>query len=95
MLRSTLIVFALLLVAVPLAAQNGTPSAKATADISTLVKCNMTTATNNDGTALLPGSCTHLYTGAHRLSSADCIRGLGRRHKRVRPLRRPQWALYT
>src|SRR5262245_643935 len=64
MLRPILTIGTLLMTAFPLAAQNGTPSAKATADISTLVKCNMTTATNNDGTALLPQSCTDLYTGA-------------------------------
>ena len=62
--RSMLTIGAYCLLTAPLAAQNGLPRSKATADISTLVKCNMTTATNNDGTAVLPGSCTDLYTGA-------------------------------
>ena len=39
-------------------------SSKATAQISTLVKCTMSTATTNDGSAILPTSCTDLYTGA-------------------------------
>lgn len=57
---------ALVVIAVSTAAlaQNGLPSSKATADISTLVKCHMTTATNDDGTAVLPSSCVDLYTGA-------------------------------
>ena len=33
-------------------APNGTPSSKATADVSTLVKCNMTTAQVDDTTTL-------------------------------------------
>lgn len=45
-------------------AQNNLPSSKATADISTLVKCTMTVDTNDDGTAVLPNSCVDLYTGA-------------------------------
>ncbi len=45
-------------------AQNGLASSKATADVTTLVKCTMTTATNNDGTAVLPGTCVDLYSGA-------------------------------
>lgn len=43
-------------------AQNGLPSSKATADINTLVKCNMTTDVN-DGTTP-PASCVNLFTGA-------------------------------
>lgn len=42
----------------------GLPSSKATADINTLVKCNMSTATSGDGGAVLPSSCVDLYTGA-------------------------------
>jgi hypothetical protein len=45
-------------------AQNGLPSSKATADVSTLVKCTMTTQTVNDGAASLPATCVDLYTGA-------------------------------
>lgn len=45
-------------------AQNNVSSSKATADISTLVKCTMSTATVDDGTAVLPSSCVDLYTGA-------------------------------
>jgi hypothetical protein len=44
------------------AAAEGLPSAKATADVNTLVKCTMSTATN-DGSQL-PSSCVDLYTGA-------------------------------
>jgi len=44
-------------------AQNSTPSSKATADINTLVKCNMTTAQVDD-TTTLPASCVDLFTGA-------------------------------
>ena len=57
---------AALAVSLPAAAfaQNGLPSSKATADISTLVKCTMSTQTLNDGTAAVPGSCVDLYTGA-------------------------------
>jgi hypothetical protein len=46
------------------ATAQGTPSSKATADISTVVKCNMSTATTNDGAAVLPTQCFDLYTGA-------------------------------
>lgn len=42
-------------------AQNGLPSSKATADVNTLVKCTMSTATN-DGTQV-PASCVDLFTG--------------------------------
>lgn len=45
-------------------AQNGVPSAKATADINTLVTCKMSTATNNDAGFQLPASCMDIYTGA-------------------------------
>jgi hypothetical protein len=45
-------------------AQNGLPSSKATADVSTLVTCKMSTATNNDASFQLPASCTDIYTGA-------------------------------
>jgi hypothetical protein len=39
-------------------------SSKATAAVNTLVKCTMSTATTNDGTAVLPSSCVDLWTGA-------------------------------
>jgi hypothetical protein len=42
----------------------GTPSSKATAAVNTLVKCTMSTATTNDGTAVLPTSCVDLWSGA-------------------------------
>lgn len=42
----------------------GLPSTKATADISTLVKCTMTTAQADDDPTILPASCVDLYTGA-------------------------------
>ena len=46
----------------PAFAQNA--SSKATAAVNTLVKCTMSTATNDDGTAVLPTSCVDLWTGA-------------------------------
>lgn len=46
------------------ASAEGLPSSKATADVTTLVKCHMSTATNDDGTAVLPTSCVDLFTGA-------------------------------
>ncbi len=42
--------------------QSGTPSSKATADINTLTKCNMTTAQVDD-TITMPASCTDVFTG--------------------------------
>lgn len=42
----------------------GLPSSKATADISTLVKCTMSTAQADDDPTILPASCVDLYTGA-------------------------------
>jgi hypothetical protein len=42
-------------------AQNGTPSSKATADVNTLVRCTMSTA-STEGIAL-PSSCVDLFTG--------------------------------
>lgn len=53
------------LCAAPAFAQsNGLPSSKASADINTLVKCTMSTATSDDGEAVIPASCVNLYTGA-------------------------------
>jgi hypothetical protein len=43
------------------ASAEGLPSSKATADINTLVKCNMTTVGE---TVNLPASCVNLFTGA-------------------------------
>jgi hypothetical protein len=51
-----------LAVSAPAFAQNA--SSKATAAVNTLVKCTMSTATNNDGTAVLPASCVDLWSGA-------------------------------
>jgi hypothetical protein len=48
----------------PARAQNGTPSSKATADVSTLVTCKMSTATNDDAGFQLPTSCTDIWSGA-------------------------------
>lgn len=45
-------------------AQNGLPSSKATADVSTLVTCKMSTATNDDAGFQLPASCTDIFSGA-------------------------------
>jgi len=41
-----------------------TASSKATAAVNTLVKCTMSTDTNDDGTAQLPASCVDLWSGA-------------------------------
>jgi hypothetical protein len=43
-------------------AQNSTPSSKATADVNTLVRCTMSTA-STEGIAL-PSSCVDLFSGA-------------------------------
>jgi len=56
--------FAAFIAAPALAQSNSQPSSKATADINTLVKCTMTTATTDDGSATLPATCVDLYTGA-------------------------------
>jgi hypothetical protein len=62
-LRNVAIASALALaVSAPAFAQNA--SSKATAAVNTLVKCTMSTATSNDGTAVLPASCVDLWTGA-------------------------------
>jgi len=53
------------------ATAEGTPSSKATADISTVVKCNMSTATNEG--ALLPTSCFNLYTGEQLQASNQWV----------------------
>lgn len=60
-------------VAPAFAQTNGTPSSKATADINTLVKCHMTTATSNDGDAVIPASCVNLYTGAEVATENEWI----------------------
>lgn len=63
--RALATAFACLLVGVgSAAAQSSLPSSKATAAVNTLVKCNMTKVSSNDGTAVLPGSCVDLWTGA-------------------------------
>jgi len=54
-------------------AQSGLASSKATAAVNTLVKCNMSTATSGDGTAVLPGSCVDLWTGATVASNGQWI----------------------
>jgi hypothetical protein len=54
------VAIALALIA-PAMAQNSTPSSKATADVNTLVRCTMSTA-SNEGIAL-PSSCVDLYSG--------------------------------
>src|SRR4051812_13966435 len=61
--KCCLIVAAMILLGVSAAmAQSGTPSSKATADVNTLVKCNMTTAQVDD-TTTVPASCVDLFTG--------------------------------
>src|ERR1051325_7582483 len=57
----------------PAFAQSGTPSSKATAAVNTLVKCTMSTATNDDGTAVLPSSCVDLWTGATVATEGEWI----------------------
>lgn len=46
----------------PAMAQTGTPSSKATADVNTLVRCTMSTDSNEGIT--LPASCVDLFSGA-------------------------------
>jgi hypothetical protein len=66
-IRTTAIAFSLSLAIVSsVFAQSGLPSSKATADVNTLVKCNMTTATTDDGTAVIPASCVQPLDRAHR-----------------------------
>ena len=66
------LVFGLLL-GTSASAQNGTPSSKATADINTLVKCTMSTATTDDGSAVLPASCVDLFSGASVATAGEWI----------------------
>jgi len=54
-------------------AQNNLPSSKATAAVNTLVKCNMSTATNDDATAVLPTSCVDLWSGASVAADGEWI----------------------
>ena len=62
MKKLVLIVLAIGLVLPALAAAEGLPSSKATADVNTLVRCTMS-ATSNEGIQL-PASCVDLFTGA-------------------------------
>lgn len=54
-------------------AQNGLASSKATAAVNTLVKCNMTKVTTNDGTAVLPADCVDLWSGASVANNGEWI----------------------
>ncbi|MEN6537153.1 MAG: hypothetical protein ABFD89_26085 [Bryobacteraceae bacterium] len=63
MRKLMIVLTALILVAVSASAE-GLPSSKATADVNTLVKCTMSTATVDDATAVIPDHCYDLYTGA-------------------------------
>lgn len=63
--RMLVAVLAVLLLASLAFAQNGLPSSKATAQVNTLVKCNMTGVQVVDGQEVtLPGTCVDLFTGA-------------------------------
>lgn len=64
MRKVVLILLAVGLLVPAFAGAEGLSSSKATAQINTLVKCNMTTATNDDATAVIPGSCVELFSGA-------------------------------
>src|SRR5574341_2017076 len=72
MRKLVLILLALGSLAAPMfAAAEGLPSSKATADVNTLVKCTMSTATINDAGVQIPASCVNLFTGA----SVDTVGG--------------------
>ena len=49
----------------------GLPSSKATADVNTLVRCNMSTATAGDDGVVLPTACFDLYTGTPQVVTSD------------------------
>jgi hypothetical protein len=55
---------AALAVAVSAPAFAQTASSKATAAVNTLVKCTFSTATNDDGTAVIPTTCVDWFSGA-------------------------------
>lgn len=63
MKKPVLLILAIVFLMPALASAEGLSSSKATADINTLVRCNMTKDQAND-TLLLPASCVDLYTGA-------------------------------
>lgn len=60
--NSTLALALCLAFSAPAAAQNGTPSSKATAALNTLVRCTMS-AVSNEGITL-PATCVDLFSGA-------------------------------
>ncbi len=64
MRKLILIVLAIGLLVPVLAAAEGLPSSKATADVNTLVRCTMSNATVNDAGVQIPASCVDLFTGA-------------------------------
>jgi len=61
MKKMALILLAISLLVPAFATAEGLPSSKATADVNTLVRCDMT-AISNEGLQL-PGSCVDLFTG--------------------------------
>lgn len=65
MKKLSLVILVLVIASLPVFAE-GLASSKATADISTLVKCKMSSQTINDdgGAALIPASCVNLFSGA-------------------------------
>lgn len=73
MKKLTLIALAICLLVPALATAEGLPSSKATADITSLVKCNMTKDTLNDSGVLLPTTCVDLYTGASVAAEGEWI----------------------
>ena len=68
--RFTLVLFCSLLAGMHEAWAQGTASSKATADINTLVRCNMSTVQIDD-TVTLPTSCVNLFTGSGVAIDAD------------------------
>ena len=63
-MRTLLGTILILSLATGLSFAQGLPSSKATAQVSTLVKCTMTKITTNDGDAILPASCVNLFNGS-------------------------------
>ena len=61
--RFTLVLFCSLVAGMHEARAQGTASSKATADINTLVRCNMSTQQIDD-TVSWPSSCVNLFTGS-------------------------------
>lgn len=63
-MRTTRIGASAIVVSLAIAGSAFAQNSKATAAVNTLVKCNMTSISVDDASAVLPGSCVDLFTGA-------------------------------